>query len=587
MVRTLAAMSRKRPSPTRTVRAAESKSAAPAPVYSPTVHDRQNRQLSRVIRPREVESVLQNALLNGDFRAQAELFDMMEDTWPRLTKNLNEVKRAVSRLDYTVTPYSLKGAKPTPAATERAEFVESVLWSMKPDATAFEKNTEGMFYDLLDAHGKGISVVEVYWSASSAGIVPRAARQLNPNYIAFPSLGGSSTQDRILFDPTGRYGNSSGLIPFQSDNFLVAVSQSRSGHPASTALLRSLAKYWIASQFGFQWLVNYAQLFGTPLRWATYDPSNKGLLDDICAMLENIGSSGWGAFPLGTTIEMKEPVGKAADNPQKLVMDIADKACDLLILGQTLTTDVGDSGSRALGDVHMSVRDDIMSAAADWLAGVLNTQLVPAILRLNYGDDSEAPILAPEIKVAEDAKANAERDKILIGELGLPVEKAWLYARHGIPQPAPDADPNTLFVAAKPPAPTAPSNPSPAVNPAQDGDEPDGDEPPASARACSSQILVNARRAVERDRLADAVLERLSGVAADWLRPVRPVFSNLIAKALDTTITDADFIKALESAQKSMPELFEKLDADSLARAMEEAMGAAAVNGAVKSSRRS
>lgn len=549
-------------------------SAAPAPVYSPTVRDRQTRTLSRAIRPREVEAVLERALLDGDWRAQAELFDMMEDTWPRLTKNINEIKRSVSRLDYTVTPFTIKGAEPTPSAAERAEFVDSVLWSMKPDATAFEKNTEGMLYDLLDAHGKGISVVEVYWSASSAGIVPRAARQLPGQFVAFPSFG-STTQDRILFDPTGRYGSTTQLVPFQHDNFIVAVCQSRSGHPASTALLRSLAKYWIASQFGFQWLVNYAQLFGAPLRWATYDPNNKALLDDICAMLDNIGSTGWGAFPVGTTLEMKEPVGKAADNPQKLVMDIADKACDLLILGQTLTTDVSASGgSRALGDVHMSVRDDIMSAAADWLAGVLNTQLVPAILRLNYGDDTEAPLLVPDIKDAEDAKANAERDKILIGDLGLPVEKAWLYERHKIPQPASDADPETIFAPSKPAAPVMP--PVPQVPP----------DAPVGAREVESKILIQARKAVERDRLADAVLERLSGVAADWLRPVRPVFADLIAKAMDASVTDADFIKALEYASKAMPELFDKLDADTLARAMEEAMGAAAVNGAVKSSRR-
>lgn len=259
-------MSRKRPSPTRTVRAAvaSKSSTPPPPVYSPTVRDRQNRVLPRTIRPREVQSVLENALLNGDFRAQAELFDMMEDTWPRLAKNLNEVKRAVSRLPFAVNPSTVKGSDPTSSATDRAEFIESVLWSMKPDATAFEKNTEGMFYDLLDAHGKGISVVEVYWSATSVGIVPRAARQLPAQYIAFPSFN-SGAQDRILFDPTGRFGNAAGLVPFNHDNFIVGVCQARSGHPAATALLRSLAKYWIASQFGFQWLVNYAQLFGIAL----------------------------------------------------------------------------------------------------------------------------------------------------------------------------------------------------------------------------------------------------------------------------------------------------------------------------------
>ena len=38
--------------------------------------------------------------------------------------------------------------------------------------------------------------------------------------------------------------------------------------------------------------------------------------------------------------------------PQVALMNESDKACDILMLGQTLTTDVGSSGSRALGDVH-------------------------------------------------------------------------------------------------------------------------------------------------------------------------------------------------------------------------------------------
>ena len=108
---------------------------------------------------------------------------------------------------------------------------------------------------------------------------------------------------------------------------------------------------------------------------------------------------------------------------------------DLLILGQTLTTDVSKhGGSRALGDVHAGVRDEIVQAAGDFAAGVINAQLIPSILRLNYGEDSERPEFRPAPARQEDAVRNAERDAVLIGA-GMSMPRAWWYRRHDIPLP--------------------------------------------------------------------------------------------------------------------------------------------------------
>ena len=44
------------------------------------------------------------------------------------------------------------------------------------------------------------------------------------------------------------------------------------------------------------------------------------------------------------------------------MLDRADRYCDILVLGQTLTTEVGASGSRALGDVHSGVKHEVIEA---------------------------------------------------------------------------------------------------------------------------------------------------------------------------------------------------------------------------------
>lgn len=84
----------------------------------------------------------------------------------------------------------------------------------------------------------------------------------------------------------------------------------------------------------------------------------------------------------------------------------------------------------------------------------------------------------------------------------------------------------------------------------------------------------------DTDGLGLAVAKRLADVNETWLAPVRPVFAALAAKAKDRDWTDADFIAAVEEASAAMPTLFDRLDTETLAEALEETMGAAMFNGA-------
>ena len=68
----------------------------------------------------------------------------------------------------------------------------------------------------------------------------------------------------------------------------------------------------------------------------------------------------------------------------------------------------------------------------------------------------------------------------------------------------------------------------------------------------------------------------------EWLAPVRPSFERLAALAMSKNVTDDDFIKALDKAQREMPELFDKLDSESLQTAFEEAVGTGMIAGSVE-----
>jgi hypothetical protein len=132
-----------------------------------------------------------------------------------------------------------------------------------------------------------------------------------------------------------------------------------------------------------------------------------------------------------------------------------------------------------------------------------------------------------------------------------------MYERHNVPEP--EADEPTL-------------ERQPMMTP---------DLPPnMQARAVQAGASRTGRDAT--DQLINTTLENLTGVSARWLAGVKPFFRKLIQAARDERVTDAELVQTLEAAQKQFPELFNKLNKEALAEALEASMGAACVNGAVK-----
>lgn len=539
-------------------------------IVTPSARDRWMSKRAQSFTPDQIASTLQGAF-NGNLVAQWELFDLMEDTWPRLVKDLNELKNAVLSLEWTLQAWAPEGADPSTEAEKRKAFISSVLWQMRPKPEADENDFESTIRDVLDAWAKGISVLEIDWTVGTAtvagapgsAVIPRCTTWVHPRYYGYPLTGTSLmlnaaeiAQSAASFSAssasTGFRLQGADWFPFPENKFLIGIAKQKTGHPIGAALLRPLAFWWCAANFTSEWFLNFAQIFGMPIRWATYDPARKDLLDQIADMLQNMGSAGWGAFPAGTVLELKEASKTAGENPQAYLLNFADKQADLLILGQTLTTDVGDSGSRALGDVHFSVRGDIIEAAGNWAAKVINGQLIPAICRLNYGNDAECPWFMPALKESKDAKEMAERDQILL-TAGVEMPKQWFYDRHDIPLPANGEE---VIVSAPPPAAPLPG------------------QRPTNARA------IQAKDATEQ--LLDRVLEDLTGVQARWLGGVKPYFRGLILAAQNDQLTDEQFVRVLETAQGHFPELFQQLDHKALADAIEASLGSAVVNGLVQ-----
>jgi phage gp29-like protein len=398
----------------------------------PASYRTQDYDLANVT-PEQVRSILRN-VRTGKLEDQDRLFRMMVDSWSRLRKCLNEVSGNVTSLSVEIKPGIREGAEePSEQALQMQAVVERALESYAPRPSHWELDGKGMVKALIDGYAKGIAVVEIIWHVENGIVSPRCYAPVPAKYLAYPSE--SNTIDRLMIAPKGV--NYDMLIDFPPDKFLIGIWQQGGCHPIHSANLRSLTKFWLAAIYGLGWYMQYCQLFEIPWRHIETDGS-EGAMAAAQEMLDNIGSSGTAVTGPGVKLNILQGVSGSGDKtPAANLMDIADRACDILMLGQTLTTDVGSSGSRALGDVHASVRGDVLQSVATWVGGIITTQLIPAIVRMNFGagvaseDMPYAEIVIPKPK---DEKAIAERVKIL-REIGVPVTSKWLYEELGIPEP--------------------------------------------------------------------------------------------------------------------------------------------------------
>lgn len=528
-------------------------------IIVPEARDRMLEFFEREWVPAEAKNALGTAIF-GDLRAQQPLFQAMIDTWPRLQKSLREIKLAVRMAPWKAEPWSERGESPTAEAEKLAGELERAIWGMRTDPVRHQRGFEGLLEALTEGYWIGHQVVEPRWERGEDGTWrPVSVKVVPPRFYAYPAT--EDGEDRLMLDPTGGLGGQIDLEDFDTGRnrhrFLVAVNSSHTGHPSVGAPLRALTPYWMAAVYGLRWAMVYSQLFGIPFRWANYaDDADK---DAVSEMLEKVGTAGWAAFKGDTALNLIEPSKGSDQLPQWKLVEMADEQCDVFVLGQTLTSSQGDSGSRALGEVHEVVRKGVIGGVCDFIGEILSHQLVPAYVAFNYGRERrDLPGLWARFEDPKDEKALAERDEVLrraFPELEWSLEQ--IRERHGLAVPVDETD---RYQSASEPA-------------GDEGDDEksrklDGADAPAAAPMTA-------------DKLSAAVLEGLTGVSRDWLRPVRPFFDRLAALAMSKQVTDEDFLAALERAQRAMPELFERLNSEVLQEAFEEVIGSAVLAGSV------
>lgn len=177
----------------------------------------------------------------------------------------------------------------------------------------------------------------------------------------------------------------------------------------------------------------YAQLFGMPIREYTYDGSDWETMAALKAEAECQGSNGVYFHTSDTAMRLVDPASRSGSSElYDKLMQKCDEQISILILGNTLTTTVGDSGSRALGDVQKSEEEAIMEDDRGYILDVLNYEMSPIFAKLGINTEGGEWVYAEKEKIDRSLQADIV---IKMNSLGLPISDDYLYDTFGIDKP--------------------------------------------------------------------------------------------------------------------------------------------------------
>lgn len=459
----------------------------------------------------EVLSAYKRCIETGQLDQVDELYKAMYHEWDALQKDVNKVTSALGTLDFRAVPYAADGAAPTPEAEAVAALVNAALWHAPQPGTGewqhgFAQLPGAIYHALL----RGYNVHEIIWAYDGGMYYPAAYLPVMPQFFAWECRSGEP--DRLLLYPRG-VGFSDGRA-FPRHKFIVALNNQGVDHPMENSILRALVPWFCAAVWGPRWLMQYCQIFGLPIR--TFRAGSAEERADLEIKLAEQPVVTDVVLLDGEEMTVQSP-GSSTGLPQRELIELAEKACHKLILGQTLTSDTSDGGSRAQAQVHSEVLKDELMSIGEYVCGVLNAQLVPAIVRMNYGG-TQVPM--PELRCSlPNAAATRETVELLdgmINRLGMSIRRSDVYDKLGIAMPDPGDD--VL---------------GPAMAPAPGRDA-------ISAAAAARYPETGGSTAAA---LADAAEQAAESVCRAWSAPVREA----LAKAAAEGKSPQEMLELLES----------------------------------------
>lgn len=361
-----------------------------------------------------------------------QLYSTMYHEWDSLQKDVNDMSGAVRALEWTVMPNVRDGEEPTPEAQEVARVVSEAIWRRgRVPLGGFAHGFPEMIASMVHAIFRGWNVHQIEWANDGELVYPERYIQLPPQFLIWETRTGKP--DRLLLVPDGQSGEG---VPFADDMFLVALNNNGPDHPVYNAVFYSLVNWFLAYKFGLGWFMQFTQKFGMPKQVFHYSSAKDK--EALIAEMEDERAINSLFIRGDRKYELVNAPQAGASLPQAVLLERAEAACHKAILGQTLTSDTSShGGSLAQAKVHAGVRAELVRQYAEFVAEVLNRQLVPAIVRANFGrvEGIELPEIRCKLPKTQANIEMAQAWQAVLQIPGMKVKKSEVYDSLGVSAP--------------------------------------------------------------------------------------------------------------------------------------------------------
>jgi len=309
----------------------------------------------------------------------------------------------------------------------RKAGVKSLEWEIQPGEASnqcfefikdlFENEID--IYDIisqiLDAPFYGNSPIEIVWKKESGYIIPARIEEKPQEWFVFDD------NRKLYFNQNNK------RIEIPEYKILYVVHEPKFRNPYGVKLFSKIFWPWTFKKGGYKFWMLFLEKFGIP--WVLGKlPRGKPQeeYDDLFNMLSQLVEDSVAVIPDDSSVEIKEIEQKSGSSAYETLIKLADNAIAKVILGQTLTTDIGNKGSYAAGKVHYLVRKDIVDSDKKLVEKTIN-KLIKWIVDINF--DSKPPKFYLYEEEDVDKKL-AERDEIL-SRIGVKFTKEYFIKNYG------------------------------------------------------------------------------------------------------------------------------------------------------------
>lgn len=388
------------------------------PLVVASLQDRWSSYPSQGLTPETLAAIFKEADLGNVWR-QAELFEEMEEKDTHLFSILQTRRMAVTGLDFKIQPYSEDARD-----GEIAAFVSEVI----NDLADFEGNLS----DILDAIGKGYSVLELLWDVRQGRNVIRHMEFVHPRRVTW-----YNTLTPRLFTEENRWQGME-IPPFKT---IFHLHKMRSGYANRQGVLRTVAWMYLFKNYDIKdWMV-FAEIFGMPLRLGKYDSTaSKEDKESLFRAVKAIGRDAAAVISKSTEIEFIEAVKDSGRNVFEALAGFCNAEMSKAVLGQTLTTQQDGSGSYSLGRVHNEVRRDLLESDCEMVSKTLRRDMIRPLVGFNFGWEAPLPWFRFHYGEPDGLEREAARIKILVDAGVKTIPANWVHEKFNIPMPEDGAE---------------------------------------------------------------------------------------------------------------------------------------------------